>query len=356
MKKIFLTSIMLFSLLSHAATHQLHFKTNDAIWGFDFIDNDRLIYTEKKGLIKLYNLKTKQHLVLLKPKQIAQKGQGGLLDLKLHPDFKLNQKVYYTYAKKIGSEYTTALSVAQFKNNKLINSKEIFVAKALSNKGQHFGSRLTFDQNNQLYMSIGDRGFRDEAQNLKSHKGKILKLDETGKASKDNPYLNNDNALDEIWSYGHRNPQGIFYDKTKNLLWETEFGPRGGDELNLIRKKYNFGWPVITYGREYWGPKIGTTHKQGMEQPIAYWKPSISPSGMIIYRKNKYPEWKGKFFLANLSSKHIRMLSLKNKKVEKQTIFLNKLGWRFRGLNLSPDGRLFFSTDHGHFGELIPKK
>lgn len=346
--------ILLVSISTQAASHKLHFKTKDVIWGFDFISNQQVVFTEKSGVIKLHDLKSNKTQVLAKPKMVSIKGQGGLLDIKAHPDFKKNKRLYFTYAKKINDEHTTALAYGVLKDNKLQNIKEIFTAQALSSKGQHFGSRIVFDEQNHIFLSIGDRGTRDEAQNLNSHKGKILKLTDSGKAASDTPFKNKKNALDEIWSYGHRNPQGLFMHPKTHMLWSVEFGPRGGDELNLVEKGNNYGWPVITYGREYWGPKIGDTQKKGMEQPVVYWKPSISPSGFTIYTSTKYNKWTNNFFLANLSSKHIRRLVVKDKKVTQQEALLEKLGWRFRHIRANPEGRLFFSTDHGHFGELTP--
>ena len=351
MLKLLTLILLTLSFSGHAATHKLLFKTKDVIWGFDFIENDKVVYTEKSGLIKLYDFKTKKHTLLAKPSMVSQKGQGGLLDIKTHPNFTSNKKIYFTYAKKVNDEHTTALAYGVLKNNKLTGIKEIFTAQALSSKGQHFGSRIVFDNNNKIYLSIGDRGTRNEAQNLNSHKGKILKLNDDGSANKDNPLK--DKGLNEIWTYGHRNPQGLFMHPETKKLWSVEFGPRGGDELNLIEKGNNYGWPVITYGREYWGPKIGETHKKGMEQPIKYWKPSISPSGFTIYVSEKYPQWSSNFFLANLSSKHIRRLVMENNKVKQQETLLEKLGWRFRHVRANKEGRLFFATDHGHFGELI---
>lgn len=329
-------------------------ETTGVIWGFDFLPNGTIIYTKREGSLHLYNPKTKKTAAITGLPKIKAKGQGGLLDVKLHPSFNKNNWVYFTYSKPIGSKATTALGRAQLKNNKLVGFKNLFSAHEANSNSHHFGSRIAFDHKGHVFFSIGDRGKRHLAQKVEYHNGSILRLNEDGTIPKDNPYLKNKKALPELWSVGHRNPQGLFYNLETNELWECEFGPKGGDELNLIKPGKNYGWPIITYGREYYGPKIGDGYKKsGMEQPIVYYTPSISPSGMTIYTGSQFPKWKGNVFLANLSGTHLRRIVLKNKKVVKQEVLLDDLSWRFRFVRQGLDGNLYFSTDSGKIVRLI---
>jgi glucose/arabinose dehydrogenase len=233
-----------------------------------------------------------------------------------------------------------------YKNKALSEIKTLFSAKTNSDEREHFGSRLLF-KDNTIFMTIGDRGKRDLAQNLDYHNGKILRLTLEGKPATGNPFEKTKNALPEIWSYGHRNPQGIDIDPITGEIYSIEFGPRGGDELNLIQKSKNYGWPVITYGKEYWGPSIGDTHNEGMQQPVIHWTPSISPSGMTFYHSEKYPEWKNSLFLAALGSRHLRRLELKDNQVTSEEMLFSDLNERIRHVRISPDGYLYFSTDSG---------
>ena len=234
--------------------------------------------------------------------------------------------------------------------------KKIFTGNNLDADGIHFGSRLEFDDKGYLFVSLGERNVRERSQQLSFHNGKIIRLKDDGSIPHDNPFSRDTNAKPEIWSYGHRNPQGLVRDPKTGDLWSTEMGPRGGDELNLIKAGANYGWPVITYGREYYGPKIGEgTHKDGMEQPIAYWVPSISPSGMTIYHGEVFPKWKGNIFLGNLSGAHLRRLVLNDqKKVIHQEELLKSQNYRIRNVRSGPDGYRYISTDSGLIARLIP--
>ena len=202
-------------------------------------------------------------------------------------------------------------------------------------------------------MAIGDREAREKVQKFDSVNGKIIRLNEDGTIPKVNAQAKSNHP--EIWSYGHRNPEGLAIDPKTGDLWEAEMGPRGGDELNLIKPGVNYGWPVITYGREYSGPKIGEgTEKEGMEQPVAYWVPSISPSGIGFYEGNIFPKWKGDLFMATLSGLHLRRLTIQDQKVTNQEVMLKELGFRFRNVRQGPDGHLYFSTDNGIIAKIVP--
>lgn len=342
MKKFLVFSLLLCVLPAEAQFngkfHQV-FKTNGIIWGFDFIDNDKIVYSVKEKGYFLFDGKANQHHLLASVKDVYIAGQGGYLDIKVHPDFSQNNKIIFSYSKKAGKGATTAVSVGELKDNKLINIKEIFVADADTDEDIHFGGRMLFKNKNNFYLSIGDRNERKDAQNLKRHNGKIMNINMDGTFS--------------VWSYGHRNPQGLSY--YENELWSAEFGPRGGDELNKIIKNGNYGWPEVTHGREYWGPKIGVTSKEGMIDPVIYWVPSISPSGLHCYEGGE-KLLKGKCFLANLSGEHIRVVDPKN--IDSQQILLKELNLRFRQIAQAPDKRIYASTDEGVFGylEITPNK
>lgn len=328
------------------------FKTNSIIWGFDFISPNELLVTLRQGKLIYVNLAKNSRKELPIPK-IAATGQGGLLDVHYQQIAGQNY-VYLTYSTHFRGQLTTALARGVWRNQTLNQLQTLFVAKVSGSSGRHFGSRLVF-KDQHIYMTIGDRGNRDYAQDLSYHNGKILKLTLEGKAAAGNPFEKTSGALPEIWSYGHRNPQGIDLDPVTGEIYSCEFGPRGGDELNLVQRSKNYGWPIITYGREYWGPKIGETHESGMEQPVAYWVPSISPSGMAFYQGDKIPQWKNNLFLANLSSTHLRRLVLKNNKVVQQEILFADLDERIRHTRSGPDGYLYFSTDSGKLIQILPR-
>ncbi len=343
-KKISLALILLISLPSavYALKDEIVYEGQQVIWGFDFVNQDEILFTERNGQIKHLKLSTKKVTELKVPLDVFKEGQGGLLDLNLHPDFQKNKLVYFTYSKNLGKNiYTTALASFQFNQTRAENFKDVFVAKAEGKNDIHFGSRFVWDKNGNLFLTVGDRNERDKAQDLKFHNGKIIKLDKKNQA--------------EIWSYGHRNPQGIGIHPASGDLYEVEFGPRGGDEVNLIEKGKNYGWPVITYGREYSGPKIGEgTAKAGMEQPIIHWTPSISPSGMAFYQGDKFPQWKNHLFLACLSGLHLRRLQIDQRKVVSEEKLLADKSWRIRQVRSGPDGYLYISTDAGNLVRLKP--
>jgi len=345
MKNLILIFLLLStSLLATTYKTEKVFKGGEIIWGFDFISPDELIFTERSGKAYYYHLKTKELVSMASPK-VNEKGQGGLLDIKFH-QIGEKQYVYFTYSELEKGLTTTALARGVYFKKKITGLKRIFRTKIDGSGGRHFGSRLLIHDGH-IYMTMGDRGERKAAQKLNFHNGKILRLNLDGTPAKGNPFMGKKGALPEIWTYGHRNPQGIDIDPVSGKIYNCEFGPRGGDELNLVQKSKNYGWPVITYGKEYWGPSIGETHKKGMEQPITYWTPSISPSGMAFYTGDKITEWKNNLFLAALGSEHLRRLVLEDNKVIKQEVLFKKLEERIRQVRTGLDGYLYFSTDSG---------
>jgi glucose/arabinose dehydrogenase len=233
--------------------------------------------------------------------------------------------------------------------------KKLFTAWKPNENDHHYGSRIEFDGKGHIFFTVGDRGKQDMAQDIGYHQGKVLRINEDGSVPKDNPFEGAPGAKPEIWSYGHRNPQGLVMKPGTDELWEGEFGPRGGDEINFIERKKNYGWPVATYGREYHGPKIADGTKAGTEQPLKYWVPSVSFSAITFYSGSTMPAWKDNLFLACLGEEHLRRLVLNGKKVVKEEELLGDLDWRFRNIRTGPEGNLWFSTDEGKIGKLIRK-
>lgn len=330
-------------------------ERQDVVWGFDFLPDGRIVFSETAGKLGLLDPRTRWVQTVGGAPAVARQGQGGLLDVRAHPDFARNHALYLTYSEGVGGgKMTTALGLGRLDGTELKDYRKLFGAVEPSGERIHFGSRIEFDGAGHLFVSVGERNDRDKAQNLSYDNGKILRFNLDGSVPADNPFAQTPSARPEIWSYGHRNPQGLARHPATGELWSAEFGPLGGDEINLIRAGANYGWPVITYGREYYGPKIGEgTEKPGMEQPVVYWVPSISPSGIGFYAGDRFPRWRGDLFVAALGSQHLRRLSFDGKTV-RQEVLLGGLGWRFRNVRQGPDGLVYFSTDEGRIGRLVP--
>ncbi|WGV98564.1 PQQ-dependent sugar dehydrogenase [Vibrio sp. YMD68] len=356
MKVIQQLSILIFSLFITATAHAWQAeKVASGLsipWGLAYVDERTMLVTEKNGTLKRVDLMTGDHHVLATVPDVWAKGQGGLLDIALSP-FDSNT-IYATYSKNIGGDGVTTLASAKFNQNNISAWRDVFISQSQTDTGRHFGSRITFD-NDSLYFSIGDRGERENGQNTLTHAGSILRLSPDGKAPADNPFVNNDGILDEIWSFGHRNPQGLFFDTKTQTLWSIEHGPRGGDEINLIKKGANYGWPVVSFGKEYWGPiDVGeATEKEGMEAPVKVYIPSIAPSSLVVYRGEKFPELKGKLLSGALKLTHINIVTVnrQGQAIEEERI-LSNLGERIRDIEVSPQGDVFFSTDSGNLYRL----
>ena len=330
-----------------------------------FINNEEILFTEREGRIKILHIPSGKVSCVAGVPAVYAKGQGGLLDIALHPRFSKNRTIYFSYAKAKGSKQTTAVAKAILKGRNMVQKKDIFIAQPFLSASRHFGSRLVFAPRSSpqkwfLYVTVGDRTKRHYAQKLNNHLGKILRITEEGQAPKDNPFVLVKGALPEIWSYGHRNPQGLFIHPETGQLWGQEHGPRGGDEINLIKKGKNYGWPVITHGREYWGPAIGEGFKkQGMEQPVKYYTPSIAPSGLIIYSGKKFKQWKHDFFSGALVLRHLNRLkissSLKPIAGREERLLLD-LNYRIRHVIEGPRGFIYVAVDQGKILKLTPHK
>jgi glucose/arabinose dehydrogenase len=275
---------------------------------------------------------------------VAAGGQGGLLDIKLHPDYATNGWIYLTYSKPVEGGAATTLARAKLEGNALTNVEELFTAQPAVDTQHHFGSRVVFDGKGHLFLSSGERGTKENSQTLENHLGKIIRLHDDGKVPEDNPFVKTAGAKPEIWSYGHRNPQGLFYDKNTDVLWEVEHGPKGGDELNKVEKGKNYGWPLITYGINYDGTQItDLTERPDLEQPVWYWLPSIGTCGMTLVTGDKYPGWTGNVLVGGLALTHVARIELNNNKFVKYEKLLDKVG-RVRAIEQSPDGFLYVAV------------
>ena len=333
-------------------------------WGFDFLPDGGILFSERSGGIKVFNPKTKAVTSIKGVPDVVASNQGGMLDILIHPDFENNKTFFFSYSKKFEDEflkdgsYTTVVAKATLnkQKNSLTSLKDIFIARPFNTKTHHYGSRIVMDKKGYLFISVGDRGKRNLAQSLKAHMGKIIRIHQDGRIPKDNPFFETKGALKEIWSFGHRNAQGLAFNPNNGDLYEQEHGPRGGDEINKVVKGANYGWPIITYGKEYWGPSIGEgTKKKGMVQPLKYWVPSIAPSGLAFYSGRKFPEWKGNLFSGALRGKHLNRLVLKKGKIISEERLLSELDFRVRNVKEGPSGHLYISVDQGKILRIVPK-
>jgi aldose sugar dehydrogenase len=252
-------------------------------WGIAFLPDGRILITERAGAIRIVKDGKLLSEKIGNVPAVYANGQGGLMDIKLHPDYAINGWIYLTYSKPGTGGGGTVVARAKLNGNNIMDLQELFIAQPFTTSGAHFGSRVVFDGKGYIFFTSGERGQMDNAQKLSNHLGKVLRLHDDGRIPADNPFVNTTDAKPEIWSYGHRNPQGLVYDLATHTLWDAEHGPLGGDELNKVEKGKNYGWPVITYGKNYDGTIISNlTAKEGMEQPVLYWVPSIATCGMAL--------------------------------------------------------------------------
>lgn len=319
-------------------------------WGLAEMPNGNLLVAERAGNLRMVTPAGKISAVTGLPK-IEMKGQGGLLDLVLAPDFATSQKIYFSYTEASEGRNSTAVSYAQLKNDRLENVTRVFSQVPKVDSALHFGSRLVWAKDGTLFITLGERYERkDDAQTLNNHNGKVVRINADGSVPKDNPFVNTPNALPEIWSLGHRNMQGAAINPITGELWSGEHGPQGGDEINIDRAGKNYGWPVITYGENYGGGKIGDglIRKEGMEQPIHYWVPSIATAGFIFYTGNQFPEWKNNIILGALNGKTlVRLVVDGDKIIHEERLFSKEIDQRIRSVAQAANGSIYFVTDEG---------
>ncbi len=322
-------------------------------WAVVPLPDGNLLLTEKSGYMMLLTADGKLLKKITGFPAVVDNGQGGLLDVAPDPSFTSNRTIYWTFSEKSGEGNLTAVAKGQLAADDSVikNVTVIFRATPELNSQYHFGSRLLFDKSGYLFVSAGERSIlegRKQAEDLSSGLGKIFRITKDGEAAPGNPFINQAGAKPEIYSYGHRNPQGLDINPVTGDLWEAEFGPRGGDEVNLIKPGKNYGWPTITYGIEYDGKKVGEgiQQKEGLEQPAYYWDPVVSPSGMVFYTGDAMPEWKNNLFIGGLSSTHIIRLVIENNKVVGEESLLADQKERIRDV-AQMDGKLYAVTDSG---------
>jgi glucose/arabinose dehydrogenase len=331
-------------------------------WAICPLPDGRFLVTQKAGTLVLVSADgaTVKNIAGL-PKVTAE-GQGGLLDVNIDPQFASNRMVYWSYSEETNDGTVTAVAKGKLSADESTMENPVVIYRASPRfKGYlHYGSRIVFDKEGNLFVSIGERSTKEtrvKAQDLDATLGKVVHITKDGKAVANGPFASNAKAKPEVYAYGIRNPQGLAWNPTTGDLWEAEFGPRGGDEINIIRAGKNYGWPIITYGLEYSGEKIGDAiqQKEGMEQPVYYWDPSISPSGIAFYNSDVIPEWKGNLFVGALSGTHIARLVIKDDKVVGEERLLKDQGERFRALAPGQDGALYAVTDGGKLYKISKK-
>jgi len=328
------------------------------IWGMAFIADHLLLFTERGGRAGMLDTQTGEVHGLDGLPAIRVAGQGGLLDVAVPRGFEPGGWIYFTYVKAVADRGVTVLARARRSGARLTGWQDLLVTRSATSTDHHFGSRIAFDDDGHVYFGVGDRGMRPNAQDLTNHAGCVMRLNLDGSVPADNPFVDHAGALPEIWSYGHRNPQGLSYDAQTGRLWEIEHGPRGGDEINLLRPGHNYGWPVISYGKEYWGPvAVGEgTHKPGMDQPVKQYTPSIAPGSLLVYRGKAFPQWNGNLFAGALKLRHLNRVQLDaDGNAVDETRMLSSLHARIRALAVDHQGRIYLSTDSGGIWRLSPR-
>ena len=322
----------------------------EALWGFTFLPNGDILATERPGRLRLIRNGTLLNEPISGVPEVFARGQGGLLDVVLHPDFESNQWVYLSYAKPMDDNSTTAVARGRLQGMALVDVEDIFIANS---RGRgHYGSRLVFDSEGYLFVTVGDRQANPNedqanhpAQDRGNHHGTVNRLHDDGSIPSDNPFVGQDGIEPSIWSYGHRNPQGMVYDSASGRLWINEHGPQGGDELNLVKPGLNYGWPVVGYGVNYGGKTLHDgTHQEGMEQPVHYWVPSIATSGMVLYTGTLIEAWTGNLLVGGLGGQQIARLTMDGTEVvSEETIFSGN--GRVRDIRQGPDGAIYIGID-----------
>ncbi|WP_299824872.1 PQQ-dependent sugar dehydrogenase [uncultured Pontibacter sp.] len=333
-------------------------------WAVEPLPNGDLLVTEKPGRMRIVTASGETGAPLTGVPKVDARGQGGLLDVALSPDFATDRTIYWSFSepRANGNATSVAKGVLSEDRKSLSQVKVIFQALPAFDGTMHYGSRLAFAPDGTLFVTLGERSnikIRPQAQHMDSHMGKVLRITTEGKPAQDNPFVNQQGALPEIWSVGHRNVQAAAVD-AEGRLWIVDMGPQGGDELNLVEKGKNYGWPLVTYGEEYSGEPIpnAVTKKEGYEQPVYYWDPVIAPSGAQFYTGDAFPEWRGNLFVGALKEQRLVRLQLENGRVTGEEHLLTDRGQRIRDVRQGPDGALYIVTDqtNGELWKLAPRR
>lgn len=324
-------------------------------WGMTWLPDGTLLITEKSG--KLYAVKDSVKTEIKNVPKVYSRGQGGLLDIALHPNYAKNGWIYITHSSEEGegNGAHTKLIRAKIIDGSLAQIESIYLATPKTTKAHHFGSRIVFDNDGYLYFSVGERGDHFvNPQDIKRDGGKIYRLNDDGSIPKDNPFVGQAGAKEAIYSYGHRNPQGMAKNPVTGEIWAHEHGPQGGDEINIVKKGANYGWPVVTYGIDYDGTTISTEkEKPGIEKPIFYWLPSIAPSGMTFVTSDRYPDWKGHLLVGSLKFQYLELLKLKGSEVIDRQKIATDIG-RLRNVVQGPDGYIYIAVEGKGILKIIP--
>lgn len=316
-------------------------------WGLAFLPDGDVLVTERPGRLSRVDTASGDRTPVRGVPAVAARGQGGLLDVALHPDFPDNHWVYLSYSEPGSGGSLTAVGRGRLRNDRLEAFEVIFRATPPADRAKHFGSRLVFDDQGYLFITAGERGARDNAQRLDSHHGKVIRLHDDGRVPADNPLIAERGAHPGIYSYGHRNPQGAIFHPPTGRVWVNEHGPQGGDEINILKPGANYGWPLTTYGEEYGGGYIGPGTMDGIEPPIHHWTPSIAPSGMLYYDGDAFPQWRGNVFVGALAHTHLARLVIDGEDVVAEEKLLQDRGWRIRAVAQGPKGDIYVLVDSG---------
>jgi aldose sugar dehydrogenase len=364
--------VMSLPIMSCNSTERVNLQTNeitlkvdtlasglDSPWGLEFLPDGRILIVEKPGRLRVWN----EGNLLQEPvsglPQIWAHGQGGLLDVKMHPQYEQNGWLYFAYSAtgEEGGGGSTAIGRGKLQGNQLVEFEQIFHGRPLSGGGSHFGSRIVFDRNGYLFTTIGDRGQMNTAQSLESHNGSVLRMNDDGTVPSDNPFVNEAGAQPQIWSYGHRNIQGMVFHPETGDLWTHEHGPRGGDEINVSLKGENFGWPKVSYGINYDGSVITSdTTLPGMVDPLLQWTPSIAPCGLDIVTSDLFPQWRHNLLVGALAGQHLQRVVIDGRNIVHTERLLEGFA-RFRAIRQGPDGYLYALTESpGLFIRLSPEE
>jgi aldose sugar dehydrogenase len=336
------------SISSEQATFELVTVTGglEHPWGMAFLPDASILVTERGGRLRIVRDGQLDPEPIAGVPPVYASGQGGLLDVALDPGFASNRLIYLSYAAEGDGGNITRVARAILGDGRLESLEVIFTAEPLVRSSKHFGSRLAFDREGHLFITVGERGQPERAQDLGDHNGTVIRLYPDGSVPEDNPFVGVAGARPEIFSYGHRNAQGLAIHPQTGIPWLHEHGARGGDEVNVVRPGVNYGWPVITYGIDYSGAPIGEgTHKEGMAQPIHYWVPSIAPSGMAFYDGEAFPEWRGDLFVGALKAELLVRLDLDGERVVAEERLLDGDLGRIRDVEVGPDSYLYLLTD-----------
>ena len=322
-------------------------------WALAFLPDGRMLVTERPGRLRIFENGKGLSAPVFGVPEVAARGQGGLLDVVLHPDYAANGWIYMSHAVAHEGGARTAVSRARLDGGALRDLETVFVAKNAGSGGVHFGSRIAFGGDGKLYVSVGERGNANQAQNPKNNNGTVLRLNDDGSVPSDNPFVGRDDALPSIFTYGHRNPQGMIRHPVRDEIWVHEHGPQGGDEINRLVGGANYGWPVVTFGRSYAGLPIGEgSAKAGMTPPLHHWTPSIAPSGMAFYDGDAFPRWRGNLFVGSLKFRYLARLVLDGTRVVSEERLIERDFGRVRDVRQGPDGLIYILTDEDD-GQLI---